>query len=59
MVFALELKLSKSLRGLVHFVLQLKGGLRHSYKYGSKCTNPAYDLESIFTKIQKTVSRKV
>ena len=32
MVFALELKLSKTLRGRVYFVLQLQGGLRPLYK---------------------------
>ena len=40
MVFALELKLSKTLRGLVYFVLQLQGGLRPPYKYGTKYTSP-------------------
>ena len=40
MVFALELKLSKTLRGLVYFVLQLWGGLRPPYKYGTKYTSP-------------------
>ena len=36
MVFALKLKLSKPLTGLVYFVLQLYGGLPPSYKYGKK-----------------------
>ena len=40
MVFALESKLSKTLRGLVCFVLQLSGGLRPLYKYGKKYTSP-------------------
>ena len=40
MVFALELKLSKTLRGLVYFVLQLQWGLRPLYKYGTKYTSP-------------------
>ena len=42
MVFALELKLSKTLRGLVYFVLQLQGVLRPPLrnKYGTKCTSP-------------------
>ena len=39
MVFALELKLSKTLSGLVYFVLQLLGGLRPPYKYGTKYTS--------------------
>ena len=40
LVFALELKLSKTLRELVYFVLQLQGGLRPPYKYGTKYTSP-------------------
>ena len=40
MVFALKLKLSKTLRGLVYFVLQLLGGLRPPYKYGTEYTSP-------------------
>ena len=44
MVFALELKLSKTLRGLVYFVLQLWGGLRPLYKYGTKTTQAHSDF---------------
>ena len=40
LVFALELKLSKTLSGLVYFVLQLSGGLCPPYKYSTKYTNP-------------------
>ena len=42
MFFALELKLSKTLSGLVYFVLHFfnRGGLRPSYKHGTTYTSP-------------------
>ena len=50
MVFALELKLSKTLRGLVYFVLQSSGWLRPPYKYGTKYKAPS---EFLATSIPK------
>ena len=55
MVFALKLKLSKTLRGLVYFVLQLQGGLRPPYKYGTKYTSPLGVFDN-FNSIAKTIA---
>ena len=40
MVFALELKLSKTLRGLVYFVPYLYGGRSPPYNFNTKYTSP-------------------
>ena len=46
MVFALELKLSKTLRGLVYFVPYLFGGQSPPNNYNTKYTSPLRDFDT-------------
>ena len=53
MVFALKLKLSKTLRGLVYFVPYLYGGRSPSYNYNTKYTSPLKVFDNFNSKAEK------
>ena len=55
MVFALELKLSKTLRGLVYFVPYLYGGRSPPYNCNTKYTSPLRVFDNFNSKA-KTIA---
>ena len=58
MVFALEVKLSKTLKGLVYFVPYLYGGRSPPYNYNTKYTSPprVFDTPSIHSNFNSNVN---